>query len=124
MTAPKLTSGRIADLRKLADAATPGKLVFRGKDSTIRHPGEPPYEFGSEVVARFTEDDNGRAEVSDGDLDLWLVAGESVPQLLEHVAALEKELDRYKEALEKIANQDCANPYRVARRALGEGDGR
>jgi hypothetical protein len=83
-----MTPPDIAAARALADAATEGPLVFRGKDSTIRKPGPPPYEFGAEIVARFTEDDDGRAEVSDGDADLWMAASTLVPQLCD---ALERE---------------------------------
>jgi hypothetical protein len=45
----------------------------------------------------------------------------AVLEFADEIEALAAERDRYKEALEKIANKDCANPYREARRALGEG---
>lgn len=72
---------QIASARALADAATKGPLLFRGKDSTVRQPGPPPYEYGSLVIARFTENDDACAEVSEADLDLWLAASTLVPQL-------------------------------------------
>ena len=72
---------QIAAARALADAATKGPLLFRGKDSTVRQPGPPPYEYGSLVIARFTENDDACAEVSEADLDLWLAASTLVPQL-------------------------------------------
>ena len=105
---------QIAAARALADAATKGPLLFRGKDSTVRQPGPPPYEYGSLVIARFTENDDACAEVSEADLDLWLAASTLVPQL----ATL---LERACELLEKQTGRKigcecktCDGDYRRA----------
>lgn len=65
---------------------TPGPWLFRGKSSSVHaapanEPGEH-YQYG-EQIARFAEDDDGDASVSDADLALMLAA----PEML---AALEK----------------------------------
>lgn len=106
---------QIASARALADAATKGPLLFRGKDSTVRQPGPPPYEYGSLVIARFTENDDACAEVSEADLDLWLAASTLVPQL----ATL---LERACELLEDAADNSLYPGKRAVVRAFLAGE--
>lgn len=62
---------------------TPGPWLFRNKDSSIRRTSET-HPYGGQI-ARFDEDDDGHAVVSEEDLDLILAA----PDLL---AACERAL--------------------------------
>lgn len=94
-TARKTPAERVAEIRARLKAATPGPWIFRGKDSSIRNPGEPPYPYASGVIARFYENDDGAAQIGDADLDLILSAPADIEWLLarlERAEAREVEL--------------------------------
>jgi hypothetical protein len=113
---------RIAEIRARVEAATPGEWKFRGKDSTIRNPGEPPYEYGSEIIARFSENDDLHAEISDGDLDFILAARSDCEFLLERLERAEALLRRMQPLL-GLDDRDLIEDYAAFHAEVDDNNG-
>jgi hypothetical protein len=83
-------------------AATPGPLLYRSKSSSF-HKKSETHPFG-EYCIEIREDDDGRAKISEGDIELVENASADLRKLLARVKELESNLAVAVEALEVISS--------------------
>lgn len=106
-----MTPEQLAAIAARHAAATAGPFSWRGKSGSLHGPGTPPYEFGKRVLSPTWEYDSGSdIEVSEADAEFIAASWQDIADLLAHVEAQSKELERLRAAAMrgwKLANKDA-----------------